>query len=178
MKKIFNFIFKIKRRFNSYKFSVITRNKNRVYCVGNYNLINSNVKVGKNVKIYPNVSFEGEGLIILGDNVKLGTNTIIFSNKNSVVTIGNNTIIAANCYIIDSNHSVEKDNLIQKQPLLSEELKIGEDVWIGANCSIIKGAVVNNGVVIGANSLVNSEIDSYAIAVGTPAKKIKYRGNL
>lgn len=52
---------------------------------------------------------------------------------------------------------------------------IGKDVWIGAQCSIIKGAYINNHAIIGAQSLVNSEIPENAIAVGTPAKILKYR---
>lgn len=52
---------------------------------------------------------------------------------------------------------------------------IGEDVWIAAQCSILKGARIHNHAVIGAQSLVNSEIPENAIAVGTPAKIIKYR---
>jgi acetyltransferase-like isoleucine patch superfamily enzyme len=52
---------------------------------------------------------------------------------------------------------------------------IGEDVWVAAGCKIILGAKIGNGAVIGAMSLVNSEIESYGIAVGIPAKVIEYR---
>ena len=54
---------------------------------------------------------------------------------------------------------------------------IGEDVWLGANVTVIKGAVINNGVVVGAKSLVNSEIAENSIAVGVPARVIGTRKN-
>lgn len=60
---------------------------------------------------------------------------------------------------------------------MPEGLIIGDDVWIAAQCSILKGARINDGVVIGAQTLVNSEIPRNAVVVGTPSKIIKYRKN-
>ena len=62
--------------------------------------------------------------------------------------------------------------VIQKQSLKTavEGIFIGKDV-----CSILKGAKINNGAVIGAQSLVNKEIPSYAVAFGTPAEVKSYR---
>ena len=94
-----------------------------------------NVKVGKNVTLYPGVYLWGNDIEI-GDNVDIGVGTIIYS-KNGI-KIGDNTIIAG-------------------------------------QCSILKGARIHNHAVIGAQSLVNSEIPENAIALGTPAKVIKYR---
>lgn len=135
----------------------------------------TNVSIGKNVTIYPNVYFWGDGLIEIGDNVDIGIGTIIFAKKR--VVIGNNTSVAAQCYIIDSNHGIKKNILINEQSLeVSEEgILIGEDVWIAAGCKIVKNAVLKNGCVIGALSLVNSMIEENGVAVGTPAKVIKYR---
>ena len=56
-----------------------------------------------------------------------------------------------------------------------EGIFIGDDVWIGAQCIIVKGARIGNGAVIGANSLVNSDILDNAIAFGTPARVHGYR---
>ena len=48
-------------------------------------------------------------------------------------------------------------------------------MWIAAGCKILRGAQIHDGAVIGALSLVNGEISTNAIAVGIPAKVIKYR---
>lgn len=135
----------------------------------------TNVNIGKNVTIYPNVYFWGDGEIIIGDNVDIGIGTIIFSKKR--VFIGNNTSIAAQCYIIDSNHGTRKDILINQQKLDFDEdgIYIGNDVWIAAGVKIVKGARLNDGCVIGALSMVNSEIGKDGIAFGIPAKIKKYR---
>lgn len=52
---------------------------------------------------------------------------------------------------------------------------IGNDVWIGANTTIIDGVTIGNGAIIGANSTVTKNIPKYAIAVGSPARIIKFR---
>lgn len=135
----------------------------------------SNVKIGDNVTIYPNVTFWGDGEIIIGDNVDIGNGTIIYSSKNGGVKIGNNVAIAAHCYIIDSDHGMDKNDLIRNQKLVSGKIIIGNDVWIADNCTILKNSIINDGAVIGAKSLVNKEIDSFGVAIGVPAKVIKIR---
>lgn len=47
---------------------------------------------------------------------------------------------------------------------------VEEDVWIGARVTLLAGAHIGRGAVIGANSLVNREIPPYAVAVGSPTR--------
>ncbi|WP_432718878.1 CatB-related O-acetyltransferase [Pectinatus frisingensis] len=55
------------------------------------------------------------------------------------------------------------------------QIIIGNDVWIGCDVIILGGAHIGNGAIIGAGSVVAGSIPPYAIAVGNPAKVIKYR---
>jgi len=48
-------------------------------------------------------------------------------------------------------------------------------VWIGQNVTILPGVHIENGVIIGANSVVASDIPAYSIVAGNPAKKIRKR---
>ena len=52
---------------------------------------------------------------------------------------------------------------------------IGNDVWIGQNATILPGVHIGDGAIIGANSVVASDIEPYSIVVGNPAKLIRYR---
>ena len=52
---------------------------------------------------------------------------------------------------------------------------IGNDVFIGANVTVLDGVAISDGAVIGAGAVVVSDIPPYAVAVGVPAKVVKYR---
>ena len=52
---------------------------------------------------------------------------------------------------------------------------IGNDVWIGQNAVILPGVHIGDGAIIGANSVVASDVEPYTVAVGNPAETIRYR---
>ena len=52
---------------------------------------------------------------------------------------------------------------------------IGNDVWIGSHVTILSGVTIGDGAVIGAYSVVAKSIPPYAIAVGNPARVVRYR---
>ena len=57
----------------------------------------------------------------------------------------------------------------------SKRVIIENDVFIGANVTILDGVRICNGAIIGAGAVVTKDIPPYAIAVGVPAKVVKYR---
>ena len=57
----------------------------------------------------------------------------------------------------------------------SKHTNIGSDVFIGANVTILDGVTIADGAVIGAGAVVTKDIPPYAVAVGVPAKVVKYR---
>ncbi len=52
---------------------------------------------------------------------------------------------------------------------------IGNDVWIGQHATILPGVHISDGVIIGANSVVGSDIEPYSIVAGNPARLIRKR---
>lgn len=52
---------------------------------------------------------------------------------------------------------------------------IGNDVWIGQKATILPGVHIGDGAIIGANSVVASDVEPYSIVVGNPIKLIRYR---
>ena len=55
--------------------------------------------------------------------------------------------------------------------------KIGNDCWIGHGAIVLAGVNIGNGSIIAAGSVVTTDIESYFIYAGVPAKKIKPRFN-
>lgn len=157
-------------------FRSITKNQFTPIIKGKLILENKNIIIGKNVTFYNNVKLWGNGEIIIGDNVKIGDNTMIYATKNEGgVTIGSNSIIAANCYIIDMNHGTLKDILIMDQPADVSPVKIGDDCWLAEDVTVLKGTTLEKGCVCGAKALVKGHYPENSIIVGIPGKVIRER---
>ena len=145
-----------------------------IYLKGPLYLWCDNVYCGSYINFYPNVTLWGPGTISIGSHVEVGIGTTIYSSKS--IIIGDNVSIAANCYIIDSNHGTAAGKLIQEQTSVTKgEVVIGKDVWLGAGVTVLSGVHIGDGAVIGAGAVVNTDIPENAIAVGIPAKVVKYR---
>lgn len=91
------------------------------------------------------------------------------------ITIGDNVLFGPKVVIWGRDHGIKKGQLICQQDHSHASVVIGDDVWIGAHVSVMKGIVIGDGAVIGAGSVVTKDIPRYAIAVGNPARVIKYR---
>ncbi len=63
---------------------------------------------------------------------------------------------------------------ISQMPIKGDTV-VGNDVWIGQNSTILPGVHINDGAIIGMNSVVGSDIPAYTIVAGNPAKKIRKR---
>lgn len=149
--------------------------KGKINIYGKVYLDNPNITFGNNVHLYHGLQIWGKGIIKIGDNVAIGKDTIILANKE--IVIEDNSIIAGQCYIIDCDHGIKKDNLIINQSLVNDSIYIGQDVWIGAGAKILKGSNIKDGCVIGAGSVVTHKLKTknYEIYGGIPAKKISQR---
>jgi virginiamycin A acetyltransferase len=114
-----------------------------------------------------------------------GPNSDIYALLNKV-QIGNFCSIARNVSIQEYDHFFDRiTSYFIFTNMFGEEMKseivsqgniiIGNDVWVGTHSVVLSGAIISDGAVIGANSLVNSFIPPYAVAAGSPAKVLKYR---
>ncbi len=85
------------------------------------------------------------------------------------IIIGEGTSFSYDCHIITASHDIENDfNRITAKPVF-----IGRNVWIASRVTILGGARIGDGAVIGACSLVRGEIPSNTLAAGIPAKPIR-----
>lgn len=60
-------------------------------------------------------------------------------------------------------------------PSCKGDIIVENDVWIGAKSTIMSGVKIQNGSIVGANSVVTKDVPPYSIVVGNPAKIVKYR---
>ena len=113
--------------------------------------------------------------IILEDGVSVNGVSIVARSK--TIRIGKNTMIAPNCTIVDSDfHSLwpAEGRLINPGIEHDKGVNIGENVWLGMQVVVLKGVTIGDGAVIGARSVVTSDIPSNCVAAGVPAKIIRH----
>jgi acetyltransferase-like isoleucine patch superfamily enzyme len=51
-----------------------------------------------------------------------------------------------------------------------------DDVWLGLGVAVLEGVRIGRGAVIGAGAVVTRDIPAYAIAIGVPARVVRFRG--
>ena len=80
--------------------------------------------------------------------------------------------------MVDTQH-VFKDPAVPiiDQSFTSKGIVIRDDVWLGAGVVIVDGVTVGEGAVVGAGSVVTKDIPPGAIAVGVPARVVRYRSD-
>lgn len=128
---------------------------------------------GRNLNIERGADF-GRGIgITIGDNSGVGENCSI----RGPLEMGANIMMGPNVTILTSVHNTSRTDIpMNRQGYLpNKKVTIGDDVWIGTKAIILPGVTIGKGTIIGAGAVVTKDIPDYAVAVGVPARVIKYR---
>jgi virginiamycin A acetyltransferase len=136
-------------------------------------IIEQDVTVDAFVKIKP---AGGSGDITIGAGSYINSGTVIYSGNG--VRIGRDVLIAANCTLAPTNHeytSRSKRIIEQRFRPSKGGIIIEDDVWIGVNTVILDGAIIREGCVVGACSLVKGELEAYGVYAGNPLVRIGER---
>tara|TARA_Y100000766_G_C18871613_1_gene588565 strand:+ start:435 stop:1016 length:582 start_codon:yes stop_codon:yes gene_type:complete len=136
------------------------------------------ISIGNKVHIQTNAWFlalKNKNVIpslIIEDNVYVGRGFHVVCIKD--IKIKENVLISDNVYISDNLHEYKNINfpIKEQEVIFKNNVIIGENTWLGENVCVI-GAQVGRHCVIGANSVVLSDIPDYSVAVGSPAKVVK-----
>jgi acetyltransferase-like isoleucine patch superfamily enzyme len=139
------------------------------------------------LEIGDQTSFMDRCMILVSPN-PLGTLRIgercYFANDVNIcaygkILIGNNVRVAEFTSVRDASHAYQNSHLrIDQQGDVIGTISIGDDVWIGQGCLLLaegKSLTIGKGAVIGAHSVVKDSIPDYAVAVGAPARVVRYR---
>lgn len=130
--------------------------------------------------------------IDFGCHVHLGSGFInmgvTFLDGNTI-TIGDMTLIGPHVQFLATGHHVHPDERISDELIgyfmgendgegvttnISKPIKVGEKCWIGGGAIILGGVTIGDGTTIGAGSVVTKDIPARCLAVGNPARVIRY----
>ncbi len=146
------------------------------------------IRLGKDSSVIGTVIFETrDGFVDIANRVFIGGATFICRSS---IIIEENVQIAWGVTLYDHNaHSfnyLDRRNDItmfleninnSRNPLENKNwdvvktapIKICRDAWIGMNCIILNGVTIGEGAIIGAGSVVRTDIPPWTIATGNPA---------
>ena len=112
------------------------------------------------------------GNVTIGNNVEVGSNSVIARGTLNNTTIENNVkiddqvFIAHNCKIGDST-------IVIAFAEISGSVTIGKNCWIGPNSSIIQKVNIGDGVTIGIGAIVTKNIDNKKKVMGLDALDLR-----
>ena len=111
--------------------------------------------------------------VVAPQNVRIGKSVYVMNGvllmASGGIIIEDYALVAAHAKIISNDHDPYFRPALTCKPVI-----IREGAWIGAGAAIMKGVTVGKYAIIGSNSVVTKDIPDYAVAVGVPAKVIKY----
>jgi acetyltransferase-like isoleucine patch superfamily enzyme len=109
-------------------------------------LVIGDVKVGKACWIGPYTILDGSGGLEIGDHCTVSAGVHVYSHDNIAQTLD------------------------PSQPIERTPVKIGSNVYLGPHTVVARGVTIGDRVVVGANSLVTSDLPSGCRAAGNPAR--------
>jgi acetyltransferase-like isoleucine patch superfamily enzyme len=134
--------------------------------------VGNDVSIGGNVSILSGYVLDERPRLILQDRSSLGWGVIVVINKE--VLIEEDVFIPHDVRISDSDGHPREVDLrtanLPPDPRDVRPVRICRGAWIGNGSHIMKGVTIGEGAIIGANSVVISDIPPFALALGNPAE--------
>jgi acetyltransferase-like isoleucine patch superfamily enzyme len=133
------------------------------------------LEVGEHTLFEPGVwiTAPGTARIRIGSGSFLNIHVMVAAVE--LVEIGDHCMLANGCFVTDGNHRFDD----RTQPVTYQGFttkgptRIGDNVWCGAHVVVTSGVTIGERAVIGANSVVTTDVAPYSIVGGVPARVLK-----
>lgn len=137
------------------------------------------IYIGDDVKIFGHLGIMSsrvldEPRLEIGDGVHLGHNVSITVNREVILEERCN--IANGVRIVDSDahprNTEDRINGVLPPAGEFKPVRICRWAWLSADCMIMKGVTVGEGAVVGAGSIVVTDVPPYSVVMGNPARVV------
>lgn len=126
-------------------------------------------KISATAQIHSSVKIFHPWLLSVGEHTTVAGEVVVYNL--GPIDIGDHTIISQQTFLCAGTH----DYTIANLPLQRPPIKIGSGVWIAMQAFICPGVTIGDNTVVGARSVVTSDLPPNVVAAGNPARVIKAR---
>ncbi|MBC7919825.1 MAG: colanic acid biosynthesis acetyltransferase WcaF [Ferruginibacter sp.] len=126
-------------------------------------------KVGRGVRIKPNVNIKHPWLLQIGSHCWIGE--AVWIDNLARVTLGNSVCLSQGAMLLTGNHDYGKPTF----DLTVGAIVLEDGVWIGARAIVGPGVTCRSHAVLTAGSLTSQNLEAYRIYRGNPAVLVKER---
>jgi acetyltransferase-like isoleucine patch superfamily enzyme len=140
------------------------------------------IAVGAGVFVGPGcwLHVEGDGRQValeLGDRSSIGAYSALSAVQS--VVIGKRVLTARHIYVSDHSHEFGQPALAVRDQGLTKiaAVEICDGAWLGEAVVVCPGVRIGRGAVIGANSVVTTDVPDGGVAVGAPARVVRVRAD-
>jgi acetyltransferase-like isoleucine patch superfamily enzyme len=138
-------------------------------------LLEGRLEIGPQTVLEPDVwlTAPGSARIRIGGSTFLNIGVMVAALE--LVEIGDHCMFANGCFVSDGSHRFDDPHKpVPWQGFTTKgPTRIGDNVWCGAHAVITSGVTVGERSVIGANSVVTTDIPPFSIAAGAPARVLR-----
>lgn len=99
-----------------------------------------------------------------GALVMFGDDTVL--RASSPIRIGRRCVISQYTLLMTTMIERDDDGGFRR---VTRPIEIGDDCWVATDCTVLPGTVIPEGVVVGARSLIDGELEPWTITSGSPA---------
>jgi acetyltransferase-like isoleucine patch superfamily enzyme len=144
------------------------------------------LRLGRAASVYLGTMFDigAEGEVSLGDYALVHGARVICDAS---IEIGSYALISWNVVLMDSyrlpTEATRRRKILRQVSgmptrfiagkTVPQPIKIGANVWIGFDSCVLPGVTIGDGAIVGARSVVTSDVAPHTIVAGNPARFIR-----
>ncbi len=126
-------------------------------------------RIGQRVVIHSEVVVKYPWNLVIGDDCWIGERS--WFDSLTTIRLGSNVCVSQGAYLCTGNHDWTDPSF----GLRLEPIHLFDGSWAGAKCTLLPGAILSEGAVAGAGSVVSGTIPPFQIYSGNPAVLVRRR---